>query len=159
MSTRKASTTNPKPKPAAGALRSVRVAAAALAGAPIETAFGEVVGLIQAARQRSAQAVNTELIGLYWRIGQFLHHKIEADGWAQGTVVQLATYIAQREPGLRGFSAQNLWRMRQFFQAYPADSADAKLSTLLRELPWSSHLHILSRTKCERRSGTAPIRW
>jgi predicted nuclease of restriction endonuclease-like (RecB) superfamily len=59
-------------------------------------------------------------------------------------VVQLATYIAQREPGLRGFSSQNLWRMRQFFQAYPAEST---LSTLLRVLPWSSHLHILSRTK------------
>jgi predicted nuclease of restriction endonuclease-like (RecB) superfamily len=140
MSARKAAT----PKPAVGARRPARAAAVAQAGAPIEAAFGEVVGLIRSARQRSAQAVNTELIDLYWRIGQFLHHKIEADGWAQGTVVQLATYIAQREPGLRGFSAQNLWRMRQFFQAYPAQ---AKLSTLLRALPWSSHLHILSRAK------------
>jgi predicted nuclease of restriction endonuclease-like (RecB) superfamily len=116
----------------------------ALAGAPIETAFGEVVGLIHAARQRAAQVVNTELIDLYWRIGQYLHNKIEADGWAQGTVVQLATYIAHREPGMRGFSSQNLWRMRQFFLAYPAET---RLSTLLRVLPWSSHLHILSRTK------------
>ena len=59
---------------------------------------------------------------------------------------QLAVYIAQREPGRRGFSAQNLWRMRQFFQAYPPDS---KLSTLLRDISWSSHLHILSRSKRE----------
>ena len=43
-------------------------------------AFGEVVGLIHASRQRSVQAVNTELIDLYWRIGQFLHHRIDADG-------------------------------------------------------------------------------
>jgi predicted nuclease of restriction endonuclease-like (RecB) superfamily len=63
-------------------------------------------------------------------------------------VVQLAAYIAQREAGLRGFSPQNLWRMRQFFEAYSVDgAADAKLSTLLRVLPWSSHLHILSRAK------------
>lgn len=59
---------------------------------------------------------------------------------------QLAAYIAQREPGRRGFSAQNLWRMRQFFQVYRPGS---KLSTLLREIPWSSHWHILSRTKRE----------
>ena len=117
---------------------------AAVTHAPVETAFAEVVTLIQAARQRALQTVNTELIDLYWRIGEYLHLKIEADGWAKGTVVQLAAYIARREPGLRGFSPQNLWRMRQFFEAY---RDEAKLSTLLRVLPWSSHLHILSRAK------------
>jgi len=111
---------------------------------PVEGAFDEIVELIRAARQRAVRAVNTELIELYWRIGDYLHHKIESDGWAKGTVVQLAAYIAQREPGLRGFSPQNLWRMRQFFVAY---RDDPKLSSLLRELPWSSHLHILSRSK------------
>jgi len=114
------------------------------AAVPVETAFAEVVGLIHASRQRAVRAVNTELIDLYWHIGQYLHQKIEADGWAKGTVVQLAGYIAQREPGLRGFSPQNLWRMRQFFEAY---RDDAKLSTLMRVLPWSAHLHILSRAK------------
>jgi predicted nuclease of restriction endonuclease-like (RecB) superfamily len=102
--------------------------------------------LIQSARQRVTRAANAEVIRLYWRIGQYLHRRIEADGWAKGTVEQLAAYIALREPGRRGFSAQNLWRMRQFFQAYPPGS---KLSTLLREIPWSSHLHILSRAKRE----------
>ena len=38
-------------------------------GALIETAFGEVVDLIRAARQRAAQVVNTKLIDLYRRIG------------------------------------------------------------------------------------------
>ena len=112
--------------------------------APMDAAFAEVVKLIHTSRQQALRAVNTELMDLYWRIGEYLHHKIEADGWAKGTVVQLAGYIAQREPGLRGFSPQNLWRMRQFFEAYRGDS---KLSPLLRVLPWSSHLHILSRAK------------
>lgn len=111
-----------------------------------EAGFGDVLDLIQGARQRVARAANAEVIDLYWRIGQYLHQRIEADGWAKGTVEQLAAYIALREPGRRGFSAQNLWRMRQFFQAYPPGS---KLSTLLREIPWSSHLHILSRAKRE----------
>lgn len=111
-----------------------------------EVAFGEIVQLIQAARHRMVKVANAEVIELYWRIGQYLHQRINADGWAKGTVEQLATYIAQREPGRRGFSAQNLWRMRQFFQAYPPGS---KLSTLLRDIPWSSHLHILSRSKLE----------
>ena len=121
-----------------------RDAASASAGTTAEQAFAEVVSLIRAARQRAAHVVNTEVIALYWHIGQYLHHKIEADGWAKGTVVQLAAYIARSEPGKRGFSSQNLWRMRQFFEAYPAAS---KLSPLLRDLPWSAHLHILSRAK------------
>ena len=115
------------------------------AGAPIEVNFDPIVGLIRAARQQALRAVNTAVIDLYWTIGQQLHRKIESDGWAKSTVAKLAGYIAQREPGLRGFSAQNLWRMRQFYVAYPAK--DEKLSTLLRELPWSAHLHILSRSK------------
>ena len=81
MATRNTSTT---PKVATGVRRRVVPATApVMAVASTESAFIEVVGLIQAARQRSAQAVNTELIDLYWRIGQFLHHRIEADGWAQ----------------------------------------------------------------------------
>lgn len=117
---------------------------AAAANSPVEAAFAEVVNLIQTARQRAWQAVNTDLIDLYWRIGDYLHHKIEADGWAKGTVVQLAAYIAQREPGLRGFSPQNLWRMRQFFEAY----RDApKLSPLVRVLPWTHNLIILGQSK------------
>ena len=99
--------------------------------APMDAAFAEVVKLIHASRQQALRAVNTELIDLYWRIGEYLHHKIEADGWAKGTVMQLAGYIAQREPGLRGFSPQNLWRMRQFFETYRDDS---KLSPLVRVL-------------------------
>jgi len=35
-------------------------------------AFREIIGLIQSARQRAFQAVNTELIGLYWRVGEYL---------------------------------------------------------------------------------------
>ena len=136
---------NLKPKPRPAMRQGADTGDAVATAKDDQAAFAEVVGLIRAARQRAAQAANTEVVDLYWHIGRYLHHKILADGWAKGTVVQLAAYIAQREPGKRGFSAQNLWRMRQFFQAYPADLADAKLSTLLRELPWSSHLHILSR--------------
>jgi len=34
--------------------------------------------------------------------------------------------------------------MKQFYETYRKHK---KLSTLLRELPWSSHLHILAKTK------------
>lgn len=106
--------------------------------------FAEITQLIESARQRAYQAVNTALIELYWQVGAYLSAKIEATEWGVGVVEQLAQHIATTQPGLRGFSAKNIWRMRQFFEAY---SDSPILSALLRELPWTHNLIILSRSK------------
>ena len=109
-----------------------------------EERFAEVVQMIQVARERTLSAVNTALIDLYWQVGKTISSRIASDGWGKGTVTALASYIQSRQPGVRGFSPQNLWRMRQFFDAY---REQPELSTLLRELSWSAHLHILAKTK------------
>lgn len=109
-----------------------------------EAAFSEVLGFIRAARQRTCKAVNTNLIDLYWSIGEYISQRIAGDGWGKGTVTALATFIGRHHPGQRGFSPQNLWRMRQFFETY---RDNPELSTLLRELPWSANLHILTKTR------------
>lgn len=106
--------------------------------------FIEIVQLIAKARQTANRSVNAELIALYWSVGEYVSNKISANAWGKATVTSLAEFIRVRQPGQRGFSAQNIWRMRQFYETY-RDSP--KLSTLLRELPWSSHLHILGRSK------------
>ena len=112
--------------------------------APLEAAFAEVVGLIEQARQRAYQAVNTELVGLYWQIGETISAKLLAAEWGEGVVDSLAQHLARTVPGLRGFSAQNLWRMRQFFDTY---RSDPKLSALVRVLPWTHNLIILGQSK------------
>src|SRR5262249_8026006 len=66
--------------------------------------------------------------------------------WGQRTVAALSEYIQRRHPGRSGFSASNLWRMRQFFETY----RDApKLAPLVRELPWTHNLLIMGRSKRE----------
>src|SRR5438046_1219161 len=80
--------------------------------------FAEIVDMIQTARVRTLAAANTALIDLYWQVGEYLSRRIEADGWGKGTVAALALYIQRGNPGLTGFSPQNLWRMRQFFDTY-----------------------------------------
>jgi predicted nuclease of restriction endonuclease-like (RecB) superfamily len=120
-----------------------RAATRAVVDAP-QPAFAEVVQLIQQARARASQAVNTELIDLYWRVGRYVSRKIEAEGWGKGTILALSAFIQREQPGLQGFSPQNLWRMRQFYDAY---ARSRKLSTLLRVLPWSAHLHVLNKAK------------
>lgn len=109
-----------------------------------EQAFAEVAEMIRAAREKALAAVNTALIDLYWQLGETISRRIATDGWGKSTVLRLATYIQRRHPGGRGYSAQNLWRMRQLFETY---QDTPELSSLMRELPWTSNLHILNKSK------------
>ena len=109
-----------------------------------EATFREVVGMIQAARGRALQAVNTELVELYWQVGGFISGKIESAAWGEGVVEELARFIARRHPDIKGFTRPNLFRMRQFFDTYRGDT---KVSPLVRQLPWTHNLLILMRCK------------
>ncbi|HLP76132.1 MAG TPA: PDDEXK nuclease domain-containing protein [Candidatus Paceibacterota bacterium] len=107
-------------------------------------AFREIVELIQSARTRAFQAVNTELIGLYWRVGEYISRKLATAAWGEGVVDELARYIARQHPELKGFARPNLFRMRQFYETYQGDT---KVSPLLRQLSWSHNILIVTRCK------------
>ena len=109
-----------------------------------EAAFSEVVQLIAASRERALRDVNTALIDLYWKVGEIISRKIEAAEWGDAVVDRLAQFIVRTEPGLRGFTRRNLFRMRQFYEAYREDK---KVSPLVTQLPWSHHLIILGQSK------------
>jgi len=108
------------------------------------TPFAEVIELIEAARRRAYQAVNTELVAHYWELGEYISRKIASAEWGDGVIEQLAADLARRYPGIRGYTRRNLFRMRQFFDAY---RAHAKVSPLVTQLPWTHHLIILSEAK------------
>ena len=109
-----------------------------------ESEFSEILGLVAAARMRAVQAVNTTLIELYWQVGEVISRKIAAAEWGDGVVEQLAAHIARTQPGLRGFTRRNLFRMRQFYEAYQGTPL---VSAVLTQLPWTHHLTILSQSK------------
>ena len=109
-----------------------------------EAGFAEIVGLIAAARQRAFQAVNTTLIDLYWQVGEYISRKIEAAEWGDSVVPQLAQYIAQTQPGQRGFTPRNLFRMKRFYETY---RDKAIVTPAVSQLPWTHHVIILSQSK------------
>lgn len=106
--------------------------------------FAEVVHLITAARQHAYQAVNTTLIELYWQVGTYISNKIKAAEWGDGVVDALAKHLAITQPNLKGFTRRNLFRMRQFYEAYQDDKI---VAPLVRQLPWTHNLIILSQSK------------
>lgn len=98
-------------------------------------------------RQRQYQAlraVNHELVGLYWDLGDSIHQKQVALGWGKSVVQNLARDLQAEFPGRNGFSVQNLWLMLQFFREY---NDKLKLQPLVREISWAKNLVILSRCK------------
>ena len=109
-----------------------------------EPAFLEVLALIDRARERSFQAVNTELIGLYWQVGEYISRKLETAAWGEGVVDELARFIARSQPDTRGFTRASLFRMRQFYETY---CQDQKVAPLVRQLSWSHNLLILGGCK------------
>jgi predicted nuclease of restriction endonuclease-like (RecB) superfamily len=112
----------------------------------VQHQFTEIVQLIFSAKARAYQAANRELVSLYWEIGRTLSANVEAKKWGKSVVKELASHIQKEEPNIRGFSAQNLWRMKQFYECY-ADNE--KLSTLSREISWSHNVVIFSRANTE----------
>lgn len=113
---------------------------------PARAEFNELLQLIVQTRQKVFAQANTALIELYWLIGKTIRHKVQSEAWGKGVVAELARYIAQNAPEVKGFSDKNLWRMKQFYETY---QADPELLTLVRELPWSHNLAIFSRCKTQ----------
>jgi predicted nuclease of restriction endonuclease-like (RecB) superfamily len=110
----------------------------------LEKSFAEVVEMIQSAKQSVMQTVNTQLVELYWQVGAYISHKLEQSEWGDAVVPQLADYLARTQPGLRGFTRSNLFRMRKFHETY---GNDEKVAPLVRQLPWTHNLIILNQSK------------
>ena len=152
---------------------------------PYESVHGGIVDLLQSARVAAARSVNALMTASYWEIGRRI---VEAEqggsaraGYGQQLIRQLSIDLGNQFG--RGFSADNLERMRVFYQAYSPESISATLSrkfgmagaanipsTLSREfkplltladiakvfvLPWSAYTSLLRASKVTTLGGAS----
>lgn len=99
---------------------------------------------IRSAQYAALRAVNRELIELYWDIGRMIVERQAGETWGRSVVQNLAKDLQAEFPGIAGFSAPNLYKMRHFYEAYRGDEI---LSPLVREISWTKNLVILDRCK------------
>ncbi|MBI4669776.1 MAG: hypothetical protein HY747_11470 [Elusimicrobia bacterium] len=83
------------------------------------------------ARISAVRAANRDLILLYWDIGRGIVEKQQVLGWGESIVKLVSADLRKAFPGMRGFSANNLWLMRQFFSEY---STAGFLEQLVQEM-------------------------
>ena len=109
-------------------------------------AFEEVVAIIERARENAFRAVNRELISMYWEIGRYISKKVTAGNWGKSVVQEFSKFIQSHFVGIKGFSPQNIWRMKQFYETY---AGNEKLSTVSREISWSNNVLIMMAAKTD----------
>ena len=108
--------------------------------------FGEIVSIIDNARARAMRAVNAELINMYWEIGAYISEKVDSAGWGKNVVSEFSEFLRNHYPAAKGFSPQNIWRMKQFYETY---CGKEKLSPLVREISWTNNLLIMAGCKSD----------
>jgi predicted nuclease of restriction endonuclease-like (RecB) superfamily len=107
----------------------------------------EIKTQIKKAQYRALQNVNKEQIQLYWNIGKIILERQLQYGWGKGIVEVLATELQKEFIGINGFSARNLWYMRNLYEQYYTSSLI--LQPLVAEIPWTHNILILEKCKDE----------
>ncbi|GAA4012523.1 PDDEXK nuclease domain-containing protein [Actimicrobium antarcticum] len=105
------------------------------------TVHADIVALLEAARRAAARSVNAVMTATYWAVGQriviFEQAGQERAAYGEALIERLSVDLSGRFG--RGFSKQNLWQMRAFHLAWPADqilqAPSAKLSAPILQTP------------------------
>jgi predicted nuclease of restriction endonuclease-like (RecB) superfamily len=104
----------------------------------------DIKSKIKSSQYEALKSVNKELINLYWNIGKSIVSKQDEFGWGKSVVKTLSKELQKEFVGMKGFSVQNLWNMRQFYLEYKDNE---KLQPMVREISWSKNLVIFQKCK------------
>jgi predicted nuclease of restriction endonuclease-like (RecB) superfamily len=104
----------------------------------------EIKEKIYRAQSEAMRAVNRELLSLYTDIGKSIVEKQEHLGWGKSVIENLAQDLQKEFPGVQGFSARNLWRMRNYYLEYKDNT---KLPPLVAEISWSHNIILMEKCK------------
>lgn len=124
---------------------------------------------IQKGRVKAALAANRELIQLYWDIGRMIVERQRDDGWGKSVVVRISNDLKREFPEAKGFSLENIWRMRALYLAWTEEigklsqavtvlgrrnskqnvgEADGQnLPQAVGEIPWGHNILLLTKLK------------
>ena len=99
----------------------------------IGQAVREIKSAIVRAQSRVAANANAEMLSLYFGIGRYVSRKTKTEKWGTGVIDAISRRLQKEMPGLRGFSARSIHKMRHFFEIWREDlilpSVTAKTET------------------------------
>ena len=96
------------------------------------------------ARYNAYKSLNKHHIGLNFEVGKLIVKNQEINDWGKSIVDTLSADINKQIDGIKGYSPQNLWRMRQFYREYKDET---ELLELAMKIPWGQNLLIMHQVK------------
>jgi predicted nuclease of restriction endonuclease-like (RecB) superfamily len=109
---------------------------------PYKAFLKDIKEIIHQAQYEAMKQVNKTLLVLYWEIGKSIVEKQKQYGWGKSIVATLSKDLQNEFPGMQGYSADNLWRMRKFYLHYEANT---KLAPLVQEISWSHNIVVMEK--------------
>ena len=111
---------------------------------PYKEFLSEIKEKIHKAQYEAMKQVNKTLLTLYWEIGKSIVEKQKQHGWGKSVVETLSRDLQNEFLGVQGYSARNLWYMRNFYDRYKENT---KLQPLVAEISWSHNMVIMEKCK------------
>lgn len=90
--------------------------------ANIASAVRVIKSAIVKAQSRVAANANAEMLMLYFGIGQYVSRKTKTEKWGTGVIDTIGAQLQKEMPGLRGFSARSIHKMRHFYEIWSASA-------------------------------------
>lgn len=108
--------------------------------------FNEIISTINYSRYKAYRSLNKHHIGLNFEIGHLIIKNQTENNWGKSIVDTLSKDINKRVDGVKGYSPQNLWNMRQFYLEY---KDVVELKELALNIPWGQNMLIIHKIKDE----------
>lgn len=86
-------------------------------------------------QQRALKAINQEQLALYYGIGRYISVNTRKKNWGKGFIDSVSEQLRKELPGLRGFSAPSMRKMRTFYEEWMMLSDNSFVETNKIELP------------------------
>lgn len=106
--------------------------------------FKAIIQTINSTKYEAYRLLNKYHISQNFEIGKLIVLNQEKNNWGKSIVDTLFKDINKIIDGAKGYSPQNLWRMRQFYLEYK-DYPD--LLELALTIPWGQNLLIMHKIK------------
>ncbi|NLO18174.1 MAG: DUF1016 domain-containing protein, partial [Arcobacter butzleri] len=129
----------------------------------------DIKNQIKLSQQKAFNAVNQEMVFLYFSIGAMIDKKQQSLGWGAKVIDKLSADILQEFPNMRGFSTRNLKRMVRFYKEYQvefekvplavaqlenskvqpavAQIENEKMPLLVAQIPWTHNIILIQKIK------------
>ena len=97
--------------------------------AELTNAVQAIRGAILQSQQHALAAINQEQLALYYGIGRFVSMNTRNKNWGKGFIEAVSEQLRKELPGLRGFSAASLRKMRTFYEEWQMLSDNSFVET------------------------------